>query len=41
MDSADGAAFVKLARWGKPRPSILDRIKFYLFLTRYAAEVFV
>lgn len=41
MDSADGTAFVKLARWGKPKPSILDRLKFYLFPTRYAAEVFV
>ncbi|MBI3572046.1 hypothetical protein HY091_00725 [Candidatus Kaiserbacteria bacterium] len=37
----NGDAFVKLARWGKAAPSMLDRIKFRFFSKRYAAEMFV
>lgn len=40
MDSRDGLTFSDLARWGKPRPSLLDQIKLSLFPKRYAVEIF-
>lgn len=40
INSADGIAFVSLARWGKASASMLDRIGFSLFPKHYARKNF-
>lgn len=39
-DSADGKAFMNLARWGKSAVSWLDRLEFSLFPESYGREIF-
>lgn len=41
LSSKDGRRVVNVARWGKQKPSLFDRVKFTLFRHRYAEEVFV
>lgn len=41
LDSGDGAAFVSIARWGKPNVTLLDKLKFRFMPKSYSDEVFV